>query len=183
METRRAILALLLTLCLSVVVASQAPVVKRTQVSEQRGPMRLNFPDGIELPAGFVHQRRNGKDSRGGVIKRDDGFTIWYDIGRMAAVYADQYFPAYFEARRKQTHLNKDAIESNIRRLDGAVEWRKEEDVDGEKLMTVLLKDGKIIASFPRSYANFIADTDSAEEVSEFLRIVRTYRSPEKKVE
>ncbi len=183
METNRAILALLLTTCLSVVVASQAPLVKKPPVSEQRGPVKLNFPEGIELPAGFVHERRNGIDSRGGIIKRDDGFTIRYDLGGMAGIYAEQYFPAYFEARRRQPRLNQEVIESHIRRLDRAVEWRKEEDVGGEKVMTVLLKDGKIIASFPGSCANFFAETDSAEKVSEFLRIVRTYRSPKKKVE
>ena len=162
---------------------AQTPLVNRNKVPEQRGPMKLDFPNGIILPEGYSHERLQGIDSQPGRIKRDDGFTISYDIGRMAGLRAYQYFTAYFEAQRKQTHLNTETIESHIARLDGSVNWRKEEDIDGEKIMIVLLNTGKIIASFPGSYANFFADADSSEKIDAFLKIVTTYRSPVKKVD
>jgi hypothetical protein len=164
----------------SVFVSAQTNANEPRKPGDPRRPIAIDNLGGIVLPAGFRQESRQGKDSRVGAIIRDDGFTISYDIGRMAGVYADQYFPAYFDRMRKQTHLNPASIEAGIRRFDGAVEWRKEEQVNGETLLLVLLKDSKLIASFPKSYSNFVAQSDTPDKIADFLRIVKTYKSPEK---
>src|SRR5438309_1303373 len=72
-------------------------------------PGQFPPPGNMKLLPGYVHEARRGIDSRVGVIYKKDGLSISYDIGRMAGVYAEEYFPEYFEKLRKQTHLNPDA--------------------------------------------------------------------------
>ena len=134
-------------------------------------------PGNIQLPKGFVHESRPGIDSgRGAIVKVVDGFTINYDIGRMAGNYADDYFPEHFERMRKQTHLSTSSIETRIQYLDNQVKWRETRSVDGNDVMIVQLKDNKIIAAFSGLNANFVAIADSSEKVADFLRIVLTYQ-------
>lgn len=134
-------------------------------------------PGNVRFIPGYVHERRQGKDSSVGVIAKAGGLSIGYDIGRMAGNYADNYFPEYFERLRRRTHLNADANESDVRFLSEQVRWRQRRNVNGDELMLVQLKDDKLIGSFAKANANFVADVDSEEELADFLLMVLTYRT------
>lgn len=133
-------------------------------------------PGNIRLPEGYKYEPRRGIDSHVGAIVRRDGFGIGHDIGRMAANYAYQYFPEHFEKLRKQTHLNTTAIESQIRYLQGKIEWRQRQTINGHDVMVVLLKDQTLIASFVGADANFIAKIDTTDKIADFFLIVMTYQ-------
>ena len=143
-------------------------------------PTPVPAPGNIQLPSGFIHERRRGIDSRVGAIVRADGFTINYDIGGMAANYADQYFPAHFERLRKQTHLNSNAIETQIQYLQDQVVWRQRQKINGDDVMVVMLKESKLIAAFVNSTANFVAKADSNDKIADFFLIVLTYQADSK---
>ena len=127
------------------------------------------------LPEGYRNEPRRGIDSKIGAIIRGDGFTITYDIGRMAGNYAAPYFPEHFESLRKQTHLNRDAIEQQVKYLQDRMQWRQRQQFKGDELMLVMLKDNTLIASFANSYANFMAKADSSDKIADFLLIVTSY--------
>jgi len=156
-------------------VITLVPYAVRAQVISNE-PIQTPPPGNIKLLPGYVHEPRRGKDSRVGVIYKQDGLSIDYDIGRMAANYADQYFPEYFERLRKQTHLNSDAIEGQVRFYENQVVWRQRQFVNGDEVMIVLLKDSKLIASFVNSTANFVAKVDSSDKIADFLLTVLTYQ-------
>jgi len=128
------------------------------------------------LLPGFVHERRQGIDSRVGVIYKEGGLSIGYDIGRMAGVYASQYFPEHFEQIKKQTNLNADAIEREIKFLQDKIEWRQRQEINGDEVLIVHLKDSTLIASFVNSTANFTAKVHSGDEIADFLLTVLTYQ-------
>lgn len=136
----------------------------------------ISPPGNIQLPLGFVYERRQGIDSHVGAFIRSDGFTINHDIGRMAANYAYRYFPEHFEKLRKQTHLNTGAIEREVKYLEGQIEWRQRQKINGDDVMAVLLKDSTLIVSFANSTANFTAKIDSHEKLADFFLIVLTYQ-------
>ena len=133
-------------------------------------------PIDIQMLDGYEYEMRNGIDSFVGAIKRNDGFVISHDIGGMAGNYAEQYFPEHFEMLRKQTHLNPNAIESQVKYLQDQVVWRQRQQVNGEEVMIVLLKNSKLIASFAASNANFVANADASDKIAEFLLTVLTYK-------
>lgn len=141
-------------------------------------PTPVPAPGNIQLPDGYTYEPRKGKDSHVGAIVRSDGFTITHDIGRMAANYADQYFPEHFDILRKRTHLNSDANERDIQYLQIKVEWRRRQKINEQDVMVVLLKDSTLIASFVASDANFIAKVDSSDKFADFFLIVLTYQPP-----
>lgn len=95
----------------------------------------------------------------------------------MAGNYADQYFPAHFEALKRQTHLNTTAIENQIKYLQDQMVWRRRQHINGYDVMIVMLKDAKLIASYVDSNSNFIATADTSDKVLDFFLIVTTYQS------
>lgn len=139
-------------------------------------PTVANPPGNMRLLAGYTYVRWKGIDSHVGSIVGEGGFEINHDIGGMASNYSREYFPDHFAQLRKQTHLNKDAIESHIRYLQEQVSWQVRQQVNGDDLMIVYFKDGKLIASFDRSTANFIAEVDSFDQMTDFLLTVLTYQ-------
>lgn len=139
-------------------------------------PSVANPPGNMRLLAGYTYVRRRGIDSHVGSIVGEGEFTINHDIGGMASNYSREYFPDHFEQLRKQTHLNKDAIESHIRYLEQQVSWQVRQQVNGDDLMIVYFKDGKLIASFDHSTANFIAKVDSFDQMTDFFLTVLTYQ-------
>ena len=160
---------------LFVVAISVLPSLANAQTIS-RTPIQAPPPGNIQLLPGFVHQRRQGIDSRVGVIYKEGGLSIGYDIGRMAGVYASQYFPEHFEQIRKQTNLNPEAIEREIQFLQDKVEWRQRQKVGRDELLVVFLKDSTLIASFVNSTANFTAKARSGNEIADFLLTVLTYQ-------
>jgi len=139
-------------------------------------PTPIPPPGDIQLPGGYIYERRRGIDSYVGVIVRKDGFTISHDIGKMAANYAAQYFPEYFDRLRKRTHLNSGTNEREIQDLKDKTDWTQRSKVNGDDLMLVRLKDSTLIATFVGSTANFIAKADSSDKIADFLLIVLTYQ-------
>lgn len=137
---------------------------------------RTGAPGNLILLSGYVHKAIQGIDSRPGTIKNEQGFSIGYDIGRMAGIYAYQYFPEHFAMLRKQTHLNSAAIEREVQYLQDKVVWRQRQKIDGDDVMVVLLKDSTLIASFVKSTANFVAKVDSADKIADFFLMVLTYQ-------
>ncbi|MGH9946495.1 MAG: hypothetical protein ACRD6X_04780 [Pyrinomonadaceae bacterium] len=158
------------------VVCTTLSLLAQTKPAETAITPSPQTPGNIVLPSGYVYERRQGKDSRVGVFVRKDGFIISHDIGGMAANYADEYFPEHFERLRKQTHLNSNAIEGQIKFLQDRVEWRQRQKVNGSDVMVVMLKDSTLIACFVDSSANFIAKVDSTDKVADFFLIVLTYQ-------
>jgi hypothetical protein len=136
---------------------------------------KISAPGNIALPAGYAYEPGKGIDSSVGAFKRDDGFTISHDIGRMAGIYAGKYFPEHFEILRKQTHLSANAIQQDIDLLQNQVLWRRKQMINGEEVLIVMLKDSRLIASFPSSNANFTATADSSDKIADFFLIVLTF--------
>jgi hypothetical protein len=161
------ILLAALLVCLPTLVNAQIAATQRAQTPP---------PGNIKLLPGYVHEARRGIDSRVGIIYKKDGLSIGYDIGRMAGVYAEEYFPENFERLRKQTHLNPDAIEREIHLYQDKVEWRQRQKLNGDEVMIVYLKDSTLLASFVNSTANFSAKVDSADKIADFFLTVLTYQ-------
>ncbi|NNE66976.1 MAG: hypothetical protein HKN33_10470 [Pyrinomonadaceae bacterium] len=97
-------------------------------------PAQIPPPGNIKMPEGYKHTRLQGIDSAVGRISNEDGLSIGYDIGRMAADYTHRY----------------------VIKPDDTL-WGKEQTVQGEPLRIVRTKDGKIVACFLNKYVNFIA--------------------------
>lgn len=144
-------------------------------------PALIQPPGNIQLLEGYRYETRRGVDSFVGSMVRSDGFTIVHDIGRMASNYADRYFPEHYEKLRKQTHLNPNAIETQIRFLENQIEWRRRQKINGADLMVVLLKDSTLIASFVEFDANFVAKVDSNDKIADFFLMVLTYQPTNEK--
>ena len=138
---------------------------------------RPAVPGNIRLLPGYVHERRRGKDSSPGVIARAGALSIGYDIGRMAANYAIKYFPEDYERLLRRNRLNEDSIKRDLQYQNERVRWRQRQKLNGDELMLVQLKDDKVIGSFAKANANFVADVDSEEELADFLLMVLTYRT------
>lgn len=120
-------------------------------------PLPVSPPPGnMSLLPGYEHQRLRGIDSDVGQISRKDGLVIRYDIGGMAGNAAM-------------------TSESKAPRV-----WSKVIKVGDEDLRIVYFRDGKIIATFERQYANFFAHTGNRNEVEDFIIMVMTYRPPVK---
>lgn len=164
----------ILMLGIAVIIAA-LPSFAQTKPADAPKPHPATGPGNINLPEGYIYEGRNGIDSYVGAFVRSDGFTISHDIGKMAANYAYQYFPENFERLRKQTHLNSDAIERQIRVLQDKIAWRRRQKVNGADVMVVVLNDSTLIACFVDSSANFIATADSADKIADFFLIVLTY--------
>jgi len=113
----------------------------------------------IQMLPEYIHERKRGKDSSVGEIKKKDGFSIRYDIGRMAGNYVSSVYS------REKSNAN----------------WMKSQKINGKDINILYLKDGKIYATFPADYANFFATVKTDEELTDFLMIVFSY-NPEKEV-
>lgn len=166
---------------ISILIAVAAISAFSQKVAPVATQVSISPPGKINLPVGYRYEPRKGIDSKVGSIVRADGFTINHDIGRMAGNYAYKYFPENFANLRRQTHLNANSIETDIRVLQDKIDWRQQQKVNGDDLMLVLLKDSTIIASFVNSNANFSARADSSDKVADFLMIVLTYQPDEDK--
>lgn len=119
---------------------------------------QTSAPGNIKLLDGYTHERGRGIDSSVGNISKTGGIAIRYDIGRMAGNYASRY-----------------ALDKKN------VEWAKTQTVNNQTLEIVYLKDGNIYASFPATYANFMAPVKTNEELTDFLLMVTTYNPEPKK--
>lgn len=109
-------------------------------------------PGNIQLLDGYTHKVLQGVDTSVGEISKPGGMTIHYDNGRLAGFYA-----------RKCG--------------EGGCLWYKRQLINGREVWLSLSKEGRIVATFPKEHANFLAQTKSPEDIADFLLIVLTYRA------
>ncbi len=109
-------------------------------------------PGGIKLLAGYAHFQEQGIDTRVGRIKKEGGLDIEYDIGRLAGEYTN----------------------TCVRDKNACV-WFKEQKLEYGIVKIALTKDGEIIATFPKTTANFFAQVKSQEDIADFLIMILTY--------
>jgi hypothetical protein len=108
-------------------------------------------PGGIKLLDGYVHIQERGIDTWVGRIKKEGGLDILYDIGRLAGEYVN--------------HCVR----------DNTCVWYKEQQLKGGLVKIALTKDERLIATFPKTTANFIAEVKSQEDIADFLIMILTY--------
>jgi hypothetical protein len=116
-------------------------------------------PGNIELFDGYTHTPKRGIDSTVGEISKPGGMTIHYDIGDLAGLFAGRCGPLY------------------------ECLWYKGQKINGREVWLSLTKDGRIFATFPKDYANFFAQTNSSEDIADFLVMILTYKVKEPEVE
>lgn len=108
-------------------------------------------PGGIKLLAGYVHIKQQGIDTWVGRIKKEGGLDIRYDIGALAGEYV------------------------NFCLRDQSCAWYKEQQLKGGLVKIALTRDERIIATFPKTTANFITEVKSQEDIADFLLMILTY--------
>ena len=104
----------------------------------------------MELLPGYQVRLRPGIDSIGGDLWKDRGLTIHFDLSGNAGNYADS------EDVKKQTL------------------WRREQTVNGRKLICVYTKSRDFYATFPPS-TNFFATIRNQEDLADMLLMVLTF--------
>lgn len=90
-----------------------------------------------------------------GKISKPGGMTIDYDNGAMAGLFARKCW-------------TKDACR-----------WFKRQVVGGREVWLGLTHNWQIIATFPKEYANFYAETKSPDDIADFLIMILTYKAGE----
>lgn len=120
-------------------------------------PTSIATPGNIKLLPEYTHEAGRGIDSAVGSISKKDGLTIRYDIGGMAGNYT----------------------ESRVANNKENIVWQKRQKVNDDDLLIAYFKDGQIMASYFKASANFLAKTNSQEDIVDFLVMVMTYNSGE----
>lgn len=109
-------------------------------------------PGNIRLLEGYTHNPLQGIDSIVGNFSKNGGILIRYDIGETAGFYTD--------------YCN----------YQNACQWIKKQMINNREVRIALTAENRILATFPQDYANFFADTNSPENVSDFLLMIMTYK-------
>jgi hypothetical protein len=108
----------------------------------------------IALLDGYrVEMAPHGTDSFGGKIFKEGGLTIYYD------------------------NLVNAGTRVNDPSLVKKTLWRKEQTLDGHRVILVFTKDNQLTISFPDWQANFFGKVRSQQDVADMLLMVLTYRS------
>ncbi len=108
-------------------------------------------PGGIKLLKGYVHTPLQGIDTWVGRIKKEGGLNIKYDIGSLAGEYVNHCL------------YNNTCV------------WYKEQQLKAGLVKIALTEYETIIATFPKTTANFYAEVKSQEDIAEFLLMILTY--------
>jgi hypothetical protein len=112
-------------------------------------------PGGIKLLPGYKHETQRGIDTSVGKVWKENGLTIYYDIGWLAGNYA------------------KSMEKVNIL-------WYKEQVVGGRSVQFALTKDRMLYVTFAEVSANFYGRVQSEEDITDMLLMIFTYAPPEK---
>ncbi|HKT52028.1 MAG TPA: hypothetical protein VJV96_17130 [Candidatus Angelobacter sp.] len=112
------------------------------------------IPGEIRLLPGYQHRALQGIDSRVGEIWKIGGLRIRYDIGAMAGDYTEC----------KSCGWTKGEL------------WRKEQIVNGQKMICVFTASKQLVISFPASHANFYATVTTPEQEADMLLMLFTFR-------
>jgi hypothetical protein len=111
-------------------------------------------PGSIRLLPGYHHRETQGIDSRTGVIWKENGPIINYDIGEMAGNYT------------KKCNLcdwTKDEV------------WRRKQLINGQTMVCVFTKKKNLIVSFPTLNVNFYAKVSSESDLADVLLMLTTF--------
>lgn len=106
-------------------------------------------PGAIKLLPGYEHVPSCGIDTLGGSIRKAGGLEINYDIGAMAGNFA------YRAAQN--------------------AEWFRTEKVYDDTVLIVLTKNGRLVATYEKAVANFVATVRSEADIDDFVKMVITY--------
>ena len=108
-------------------------------------------PGGIKLLSGYVHTPDRGIDTTVGRIKKEGGLDIKYDIGVLAGEYV------------KHCQWNNTCV------------WYKEQQLNAGLVKIALQSNEIIVATFPRTTANFYAKVRTEEDIADFLLMILTF--------
>ena len=110
-------------------------------------------PGAIKLLPGYHHRVTQGVDSRTGLIWKEGGAQIRYDIGEMAGSYTECSWCGW----------TKDEL------------WRKKQVLNGKEVVCVFTKKRRLIVSFPDERANFYATIRTQAELADMLLMIFTF--------
>lgn len=111
-------------------------------------------PGSIKLLPGYHNQPTYGIDSKTGIISKEGGVEIHYDIGDMAGDYTDCLTCGWTK---------------------GEV-WRRKQLVNGQKAVFVFTNKKRLVISFPSSHANFYATIHTSEQLTDTLLMLLTFQ-------
>lgn len=112
-------------------------------------------PGNMRLLEGYTHTSLQGIDTSVGRISKPGGMEIKYENGPLAGLYASRCWS------------------KNV------CFWFKRQVLNEREVWLGLTKSGEMIATFPKEYANFYAQTKSSEDIADFLIMILTY-APDK---
>lgn len=112
-------------------------------------------PGGINLLPGYHHYLGQGIDSKIGRIWKERGLTIHYDIGELAGDYTECGHSCGW--------------------TEGEV-WRREQILQGQRIICVFTKRRRLVISFPQVHANFYGTVRTDMELTDMLLMVFTFR-------
>jgi len=95
-------------------------------------------------------------DSTVGMIWRDGGVRVQYDIGEDAGNYTECKWCGW---------------------TDGEL-WRTRQTIDGQTAVCVFTKKQTIVVSFLESHANFHATVRNSRDMADSLLVILSYRAP-----
>ena len=121
-------------------------------------------PGGIQLLPGYEHKTLRGIDSRPGVIEKEGGLKIYYDIGRITQPGEARFGGDFHDAAERFGHDKTSAL------------WYKEQVVNGQPAHIAYGKDHLLHVSFPQGGINFSTKAETVEDVTEALLMLLTYR-------
>lgn len=114
-------------------------------------------PGSIRLLPGYHHSVGQGIDSKVGRIWKDRGPVIHYDIGALAGDYT--------ECGRSCGWTNGEL-------------WRREQLVDGQRVVCVFTRKRRLVVSYPGAHANFYGTANTDKQLTEMLLMLLTFKAP-----
>jgi hypothetical protein len=120
-------------------------------------------PGGIQLLPGYEHKPLQGFDSIVGVIEKQGGLQIHYDIGRITPPGQPEIGGDFRDAAERLGHDKTYGV------------WYKEQVVNGQPVHIACGKDHTLRVTFPQSGVNFSTKAETVEGVTEALLMLLTY--------
>ena len=114
-------------------------------------------PGSISLLPGYHHRIGQGIDSKVGRIWKDKGLVIHYDVGELAGDYTECGRPCGWTKGEM---------------------WRREQLVQGQKVVCVFTNKRRLVVSFPGAHANFYGIAKTDKQLAEMLLMVLTFKAP-----
>lgn len=113
-------------------------------------------PGSISLLPGYHHRVDRGIDSKVGRIWKEGGLIIHYDIGELAGDYTE--------------------CGPTCGWTNGEL-WRREQLVQGQRVICVFTKKRKLVVSFPGAHANFYGTVNTDKQLTEMLLMLLTFKA------